>query len=313
MKQYLPRPFCRLAAVLVICGLLCTGCGQGGASDSASSGVASYKPGKTNVLKPVFETTDVSTDLLDMDLSHADQGYFTCLLKEDGTKVNIQISGPDGVTYKYFIETANEVTTFPLTAGDGTYIIIAYENIGDDQYTTLFSQPLEVELESEFLPFLYPNQYVNFTADSEAVTLAAELSVDAETDLDALNSIYDYVISHITYDDEKAATVETGYLPDIDETLKTGKGICFDYASLTCAMLRSLSIPARLAIGYVSEVRHAWIDVYIESRGWVENAVQFSGDEWTLLDPTLSSSNVDTDAASEYMSDSDNYTVLYVR
>ncbi|MCD7744819.1 MAG: transglutaminase-like domain-containing protein [Lachnospiraceae bacterium] len=313
MKQYLPRPFCRLAAVLVLCSLLCTGCGQGGTANSASSGAASYEPGKTTVLEAVFETADISTELLDMDLSHANQGYFTCLLKEDDSKVNIQVSGPDGVTYKYFIETANEVTTFPLTAGDGSYVIIAYENIGDDQYTTLFSQPLEVELESEFLPFLYPNQYVNFTEDSEAVALAAELSGDAETDLDALNSIYDYVISHVSYDDEKAATVETGYLPDIDETLETGKGICFDYASLTCAMLRSLSIPARLAIGYVSEVRHAWIDVYIESRGWVENAIQFSGDEWTLLDPTLASSNTDTDAASEYMSDSDNYTVLYVR
>ena len=36
----------------------------------------------------------------------------------------------------------------------------------------------------------------------------------------------------VTYDEDKAATVETGYLPDIDETLSTGKGICFDYAGL---------------------------------------------------------------------------------
>ncbi len=302
-----------LIAVLLIVSLICSGCGQGGKMQNTSTDTISYEAGKVTVLEPVFEKADVSTDLLDVDLSHSDQGYFTCLLKEEGTKVNIQITGPDDVTYKYFVETANEITAFPLTAGDGSYIIIGYENIGDDQYAALFRTILDVELDSEFLPFLYPNQYVNFTEDSNAVALAAELSEDAGTDLDALNNIYEYVISHITYDDEKAATVETGYLPDIDDTLATGTGICFDYASLTVAMLRSLSIPSRLEIGYVNDVRHAWVDVYIESKGWVENAVQFSGEEWSLLDPTLASSGSDEDAVREYMNDSDNYTVLYVR
>ncbi|MCC8137247.1 MAG: transglutaminase-like domain-containing protein [Clostridiales bacterium] len=309
----LPRKGIRLTAVLLSLSLLCSGCGQGGEMHQASLNTVSYEPGCVTVLESVFETADVSSDILDMDLSHTDQGYFTCLLKEDETKVNIQVTGPDDVTYKYFMETASEVTAFPLTAGDGSYVIIAYENIGDEQYASLFSTVWEVELENEFLPFLYPNQYVNFTEDSDAVALAASLSEDAETDLDALNCIYEYVISHITYDDEKAATVETGYLPDIDETLASGTGICFDYAALTVAMLRALSIPARLEIGYVNEVRHAWVDVYIESKGWVENAVQFSGDEWSLLDPTLASSDSDDEAVSEYMNDSDNYTVLYVR
>ncbi len=308
-----PRFFSRLAAVLLTVCLLCTGCGQGGSMQEASSSSVSYEAGNVTVLEPEFENADVSSDLLDVDLSHSDQGYFTCLLKEEDAKVNIQITGPDDVTYKYFIETADEVTTFPLTAGDGSYVIIGYENIGDDQYVALFKTVLDVELENEFLPFLYPNQYVNFSEDSDAVALAASLSEDAGTDLDALNIIYEYVISHITYDDEKAATVETGYLPDIDDTLATGKGICFDYAALTAAMLRALSIPARLEIGYVSDVRHAWVDVYIESRGWVENAVQFSGNEWSLLDPTLASSDSDDEAVSEYMNNSENYTVLYVR
>lgn len=306
-----------LFCILLFCMLSCSGCGSagsGGSKDGSSSSAGiQYEAGKTTVLVPEFETADFSSDLLDVDFSHIDQGYFTCVLKEDGVKINIQISGPDGVNYKYFIEEADEVTAFPLTAGDGTYAVVVYENIGDDQFTALFAYTLDVELESEFLPFLYPNQYVNFTEDSEAVMLAAQLTANAETDLDALNNIYDYIINHITYDYEKAATVETGYLPDIDETLATGTGICFDYASLTSAMLRSVSIPARLVIGYVEDVRHAWIDVYIESRGWVESAIQFSGENWTLLDPTLGSSGSDEEAAAEYMSNSDNYTVLYVR
>lgn len=60
--------------------------------------------------------------------------------------------------------------------------------------------------------------------------MAASLSADAETDLDALRTLYEYVVTTLTYDNEKAATVKAGYLPDLDETLKTKTGICFDYA-----------------------------------------------------------------------------------
>ena len=70
-------------------------------------------------------------------------------------------------------------------------------------------------------------------------------------------------MSNLTYDYEKADTVTTGYLPDVDETLKTGTGICFDYAALTTAMLRSCDIPCKLQIGYAGDIKHAWIDVWI--------------------------------------------------
>lgn len=43
------------------------------------------------------------------------------------------------------------------------------------------------------------------------------------------------VIENISYDKELAANVSADYLPDIDVTMKTGKGICFDYASLMAA------------------------------------------------------------------------------
>lgn len=131
----------------------------------------------------------------------------------------------------------------------------------------------------------------------------------------ALDVIYQYVTTHITYDTEKAASVSTGYLPDIDETLRTGKGICFDYAALTASMLRSLSIPARLDIGYSGDVRHAWVDVYIESIGWVKRAVEFNGNEWKMIDPTFAAAagNEDNEAIDEYIGDSSNYTVQYIR
>jgi len=77
-------------------------------------------------------------------------------------------------------------------------------------------------------------------------------------------------------------------------------------------MLRSVGIPAKLAIGYTASVRHAWIDVYIQSVGWVERAVEFNGDEWKLMDPTFAAAETDQDLQ-EYIGDGDNYITEYVR
>ena len=119
--------------------------------------------------------------------------------------------------------------------------------------------------------------------------------------------------ANLTYDYEKADTVTTGYLPDVDETLKTGTGICFDYAALTTAMLRSCDIPCKLQIGYAGDIKHAWIDVYIRSKGWVNQAVSFKGDTWTLMDPTFDSNSDDKEAIQDYIGDESNYTVQFTR
>lgn len=314
------RPLVWLFLFLV---LFCCSCGKeetGGQSvsqtaPSSSSASIHYEPGQTKVLEPrADQTVTTGSDPLILDFSHADQGYFMGKLTEPDKKINIQVSGPDNIIYNYFLTAADDTwTAFPFTAGSGDYVILAFEHIGNDKYVSLFSHSQSVELENEFLPYLYSNQYVHFTASSKAVQLASEITAQAETDLDALTVIYQYVTSHITYDNEKAATVETGYLPDIDDTLSTGTGICFDYAALTVAMLRSLSIPTRLEIGYSSNIRHSWIDVYIESIGWVENAVEFDGDEWQMMDPTFASAAGGSKAIADYIGDGDNYTLQYTR
>ena len=82
------------------------------------------------------------------------------------------------------------------------------------------------------------------------------------SDLEVVEKIYDFVIGDVKYDKEKADNVKSGYLPDVDETLETKKGICFDYASLMTTMFRSQGIPTKLEIGYTQELKHAWISTY---------------------------------------------------
>ena len=168
-----------------------------------------------------------------------------------------------------------------------------------------------IKLKNEFLPFLYPNQYVDFSEKSQACKLARSLVTKESKDVDMLKTFYTYITTHITYDYHKAETVEAGYLPNVDETLKTGTGICFDYAALLTAMLRSQDIPCKLEIGYSGDIKHAWVDVYIRDKGWVTKAASFDGDTWELMDPTFDANSSDNEAIQEYIGDESNYTVQY--
>lgn len=249
---------------------------------------------------------------LTLDISNISDGYLVAVSDSEESKTSLQIDTPTGILYSYFLS-PGEQTTIPFSEGNGDYIITGYQQIQNEQYAALYSETLTVQLDNDFLPFLYPNQYVNFTPESKASQLALSMVGEDTTDIDALEQIYDYVIQNVTYDYDKADSVEVGYLPDIDETLKTGTGICFDYAALTTAMLRSCDIPCKLQIGYSGDIKHAWIDVYIRSIGWVNKAISFKGDTWTLMDPTFASNSDNNEDIQDYIGDEGNYTVQFTR
>ena len=167
-----------------------------------------------------------------------------------------------------------------------------------------------MELAGEFRHFLYSYPYSRFTRDDETVACGIRLSGESADDLDYVERVYLYIIENITYDEELAATVTGGYLPDVDRTLKTKKGICFDYASVMSSMLRSQKIPTKLEVGYAGEAYHAWISVYLEDVGWVDNMIEFDGKSWSLMDPTFAAGS-NNKALKEFIGDGSNYVVKY--
>ena len=297
-----------LILLILIPVLLFTGCGSSG-SDPDEPPV--YSPLQVLVPEAPGKKT-LGTSPLVLDISDTDQGYLTAVSDSTDQMMNVQLTAEDGVVYSYFISPGDSAV-IPFSSGSSTYQVSCYQQISDSQYAALYADTLEIKLANEFLPFLYPNQYVNFTPDSEASKLALSMVSEDTSDIDALQTIYNYVVSHVTYDYDLADTVASGYLPDVDETLQTGKGICFDYAALTTAMLRSCDIPCKLQIGYAGDIKHAWINVYIRSRGWVDKAVEFSGDSWSRMDPTFDSNSEDKDTIQEYIGDNNNYTVQFTR
>lgn len=313
-RQKILPALCLALAVLISSGCSASAGEASAGSDDGGSGGGGTRPNTPVVYEPEAPESEVlGSSPLVVDISNRSRGYVMAKYTGNSAKANIQITGSDGISYKYFLQPSDEYTALPLTAGSGTYQIDGYENITGTKYVVLFRETADVELESEFYPFLYPNQYVDFTEETKAVSTAADTVASADDDLDAVADIYHYVISHVTYDDAKAESVQSGYLPDVDETLETGKGICFDYASLTAAMLRSQDIPTRLEIGYSGEIYHAWISVYIEDVGWIDDIIEFSGDGWTRMDPTFASGNDNSKKILKYIGDGENYTTQYIR
>ena len=77
------------------------------------------------------------------------------------------------------------------------------------------------------------------------------------------------------------------------------------------SMLRSQNIPTKLVVGYTGSLYHAWINVYIEGQGWVDNIIYFDGHDWKLMDPTFASSGKGDPAIEEYIKNSSNYKAKY--
>ncbi len=244
-------------------------------------------------------------DKVKIDLDHANQGYIGVSGQSDtGIKLQVFIGEME---YRYNVPADGTPVIFPLQEGDGTYTIKANEKVEDTKYRPLFTLDCEVKLDDEFQPFLRPSAYVDYDQDSECVKLAAQLAAGEEDALGVVGAVFEYICDNIVYDKEKAQMVQTttGYMPVLDDTLRTGKGICFDYASLVAGMLRSQGIPTKMVFGDVSpdDIYHAWNMFYTEETGWVTVKYEVKADSWNRLDLTFSANGAD----SSFIGDGANY------
>lgn len=260
------------------------------------------------VLTPSADGTSVyNCDAATIDASHITDGYIMVNYFGSNEKVKLQITGPDGVTYTYDLHGDYEV--FPLTAGNGSYNVGVFENISGTQYAGILSTDIDVSIDNVFGPYLYPNQYVNFSNAPLTIAKGSELAYTCSSDIEVVEKIYDYIIASFSYDYDKAANVESGYLPNVDEIFSINTGICFDYASVMATMLRSQSIPTRLEVGYIGEEYHAWISTYIEDVGWINGIIEFDGSSWNLMDPTFASTSK---SPQSFISENSKYITKYV-
>ncbi len=248
-----------------------------------------------------------TSDVL-IDISCTAQGYVALSAVADA-RLKFQVM-KDDMTYNYDIASDGTPSVFPLQCGDGHYRFRVMKNIVDKKYAELYSTEADVKMKDEFQPFIRPSNYANYNQNSKCILKANDMAKNAKTKMDIVISVYDFICKNVTYDTEKAMNVKSGYMPVPDETMTTGKGICFDYASLAASMLRSQGIPTKLIFGYVSpsDVYHAWNMIYTEETGWITVEFKVSGKEWNRIDLTFSANGADGD----FIGDGENYTDVYV-
>ena len=249
-------------------------------------------------------------DVAVVDYSNAEDGYIMVFYFGDTEKrLKVLLRGPR-TTYNYDLPRGSWVV-LPLSDGDGTYEAGIYRNVQGTEYAMVMLSEFDVTLRDEFAPFLRPNQYVNYLTAPNTVAMGAQLCDGLDSALDKVAAVYDYVVQNLSYDDEKAATVQSGYLPNLDEILEIKKGICFDYASMMTAMLRSQEVPCKLVVGYAGNIYHAWISIWTEENGWVDGAIFFDGHAWKRMDPTFVSSAEDRQEILNFV-ENGNYRVKYL-
>lgn len=240
-----------------------------------------------------------------IDASHTSDGYV--MVKYTGSNPKVKLRIQKDTEYTYDIASTGSYVTFPLTEGSGSYTIKLFENISGTSYAQAVSQTVQVNITADTKPFLYPNQFCDFNANSSVVAVSDTLTAGIADPLKKVEAIYNYAVDNISYDNQKAAAVQSGYLPNVDATLSQKTGICFDYAAVMTSMLRAQGIPTKLVIGYAGNVYHAWVSVYIEGQGWIDNIIYFDGTDWQLMDPTFVSSGGKSAEALSYVTNPANY------
>lgn len=305
-------PLIAAIAAAAFCALLwltaCSGSdsAEGAGKDQATG--AAFSPAAT-VEETQFDASAATgaNDAL-IDASHVQDGYVSASATSNARIKAQVISGQASSSFD--MPQDGTPIACPLAFGDGPYTVRIMRNTSGNNYIELCSADIDVALTSEFAPFLRPNVYCSYTASSSCVAKARELVEGCENQGEALRAICTYIVDNVAYDDDKAAKLKdsAGYIPDPDETLQSGKGICFDYASLGAAMLRSQGIPAKIVTGTVSPqgIYHAWIMVNIDGT-WQSARFSVSPNTWSRIDLTFAATG-----GGANVGDGESYTDRYV-
>ncbi len=293
---------CTLASLF-----LTTGCAQNG-NGSASAGK------EATPFAPTFHDASFSADAAEtdgtnyIDLSHANEGTIGASATNEA-RLKLQVALGEQ-SYNYDLPSDGTPIVVPVNMGDGPYTVRIMQNTSADRYVELFSASADVALDDENGPFLRPNVICDYRQDSACVQKASELCADAKTESEAFDAIYDFICNNIDYDHEKADALAdvTGYVPNPDDTLSSGKGICFDYATLAAAMLRSQGIATKILTGYVApdNVYHAWDMIYIDG-SWVSLHISAKPGQWARADMTFAANGAE-DAIGDGSAYADRYT-----
>ncbi len=151
-------------------------------------------------------------------------------------------------------------------------VSVKYEVEVDDRVAADLNAPLTPvqDLPPDVVQFLLPSRYCQ---SDQLAEKAQEIVADVAPCYLQAQTIRDWVHREISYvsDSSNASTAAL-------DTLESREGVCRDFSHLGIALCRAMSIPARMAVGFLHELEpmdlHAWFEAYIGGRWWTFDATQ---------------------------------------
>ena len=126
------------------------------------------------------------------------------------------------------------------------------------------------------LSYLLPSRYCEADHFGQ---MAAEITADQKLGYDQVTAIVEWLRTTIRFEPNRS-----NLLVSAIEVNARGWGVCRDFAHLGIAMCRSLSIPARMVVGYLYGLEpmdlHAWFEVYVGDRWYAFDATQDADERW---------------------------------
>jgi len=104
--------------------------------------------------------------------------------------------------------------------------------------------------------------------DTQTEELADEICAGCDTDAEKVQAIYSWMVTNLEYDYDYHVLFQ--YF-DVRKTLRTKKGVCFDFSHLFAALCRSQNIPCYAVDGVSykdNAVQHTWNRVYYDGIWW---------------------------------------------
>ncbi|TVS05706.1 MAG: transglutaminase family protein [Cyanobium sp. PLM2.Bin73] len=126
------------------------------------------------------------------------------------------------------------------------------------------------ELPDFVLPFLLPSRY----CQSDLVGELAQTMIEGqEHGYDQVEAIRSWIHAHIEYRYGTSSASTSAV-----DTVHSRVGVCRDFVHLGIALCRSLSIPARMVVGYLHKLEpmdlHAWFEAFVGGRWYTFDATQ---------------------------------------
>jgi transglutaminase-like putative cysteine protease len=120
------------------------------------------------------------------------------------------------------------------------------------------------------LGYLLPSRYCESDRFNE---LASEITAGHALGYDQVNAIVNWLRENVTYSPGSSVTPMSAVEINIRQV-----GVCRDLAHLGIALCRSISIPARMVVGYLYQLEpmdlHAWFEAFVGGRWYTFDATQ---------------------------------------